>query len=67
MTDQLTKLAYSPTEAARIAPVGLTTLYSMMNGGRLRYKQVAGKRIIPASELHRVFCELDTAPEDKAA
>lgn len=67
MTDQFAKLAYSPTEAARIAPVGLTTLYSMMNAGRLRYKQVAGKRIIPAAELHRVFCELDNATEDKAA
>lgn len=67
MTEQLTKLAYSPTEAARIAPVGLTSLYSLMNSGRLRYKTVGGRRVIPAAELHRVFCQLDDAPEGRAA
>lgn len=67
MTNQLSKLAYSPTEAVKIAPVGMTTLYSLMNSGRLRYKTVGGRRVIPAAELHRVFCELDDAPEGKAA
>ncbi len=67
MTDQFTKLAYCPTELARRGPFGLTKLYSMMNSGQLRYKRVAGKRIIPASEVHRVFCELDNATEDRAA
>lgn len=67
MSEQLKKLAYSPTEAARIAPVGITTLYSLMNAGKLRYKQVAGRRVIPSAELHRVFCDLDDAPEGKAA
>lgn len=66
MANQINKLAYSPTEAARISPIGLTKIYELMNTGQLRYKQVGGRRVIPASELHRVFCDLDT-PEGKAA
>ena len=67
MPNHIEKLAYSPTEAARISPIGLTKIYELMNTGQIRFKKVAGRRVIPAAELHRVFCELDDAPEDKAA
>lgn len=60
------KLAYSPTEAAKISPIGLTKIYELMNTGQLRYKTVAGRRVIPASELTRLFCELDQNQDEAA-
>jgi excisionase family DNA binding protein len=58
-TDAAGKLAYSVSETAKLLSVGRTTLYQMMDSGRLRYVQIGGrKRIIP----HDAISELLKAP-----
>lgn len=49
------KLAYSPEEAAEAMSLGLTTIYAMMNDGRLRRIKVGRRTLIPRSSLEAVF------------
>ncbi|PHQ62781.1 MAG: hypothetical protein COC10_09700 [Sphingobium sp.] len=51
------KLAYSLPEATEATPFSRSTLYALMNSGRLRYRQIGNRRVIPASALHALVGE----------
>ena len=51
------KLAYSPREAAEATGLGQTTIYAMMNDGRLRRVKIGARTLIPRSSLEALFAD----------
>lgn len=51
------KLAYRVDEACRALGIGRTSLYALIAEKKLRTARVAGRRVIPATELERLLAE----------
>lgn len=47
-------LAYSPKDAARVTGLGLTTIYRLVNDGRLERRKVGTRSLITAASLRRL-------------
>lgn len=47
-------LAYSPKDAARVTGLGLTTIYRLVNDGRLDRRKVGTRSLITAASLRRL-------------
>ena len=45
------RLAYSVAEAAEATGLGRTSLYGLMNEGKLEFKKIGARRLIPAASL----------------
>ena len=50
-------LAYRVNDACRALGLGRTTIYKLIGDGKLRSVTVAGRTLIPASELRRLLGE----------
>ena len=48
-------VALRVNDAARAAGIGRTSLYELISEGKLRTVKVAGRRLVPLSELKRLF------------
>ena len=51
----LTPLTYRIPDAVRVSGLGRTTLYRLMNAGKLRSIQVGGRRLIVAESLRELL------------
>ena len=51
-TSNFPKIAFSPSEAARLISVGRTFLYAAMNSGALKSVKIGSRRIITLQALH---------------
>lgn len=51
------KIGYSIREACQATSLGLTTLYSLINAGRLSVIRVGGRTIVQADSLHALIAE----------
>lgn len=49
--------AYQVQAATRRLGISRTTLYQLMAAGKLRSVKIAGRRVIPASEVRRLVAE----------
>lgn len=54
-TPTVPRLAYRINEVAALIGISRAQVYALMNEGRLRYRQVDGIRLIPATELDRLI------------
>lgn len=48
------KLAYRIDEACRAIGIGRTSLYKLVETGELKLIRIAGRSLVPASELERL-------------
>jgi len=48
-------LAYSPRDAARVTGLGLTTVYRLINEGKLERRKIGTRSLIPAASLRRLI------------
>lgn len=48
-------LAYRVKDASRVTGIGVTSLYAMMNDGRLEKRKVGGMTLIPAASLRTLI------------
>lgn len=48
------RLAYSVDEACRLIGIGRTSLYGLAKNGELQLLKIAGRTLVPASELRRL-------------
>lgn len=51
------KIGYSIREACQATSLGRTTLYSLINAGRLSVIRVGGRTIVQADSLHALIAE----------
>lgn len=51
MTDGFAQIAYSPTDAAKIAGIGRTTLFEEIKAGRLRALKAGRRTLIRRADL----------------
>lgn len=49
--------AYRISEACRTLGIGRSTIYKLANEGRLRLVHIAGRTVVPASEIDRLASE----------
>lgn len=54
-TPNVAKLSYSVREAAAATSISRTTLYCLINEGKLATRKVGGRTLIPAASLHRLI------------
>ena len=54
MIDLPPPLAYSIKEAVRISSIGRTSLYALINDGRLKTTKVGGRTLINAQSLREL-------------
>lgn len=54
-TPNVAKLSYSVREAAVATSISRTTLYTLINEGKLATRKVGGRTLIPAASLHRLI------------
>jgi len=59
--------AYTRQEAADFLHVSLRTIDRLVANGELDSAQVAGRRLIPAAELHRLLIPGTSTPGRRAA
>lgn len=63
-----TPLAHTVPKAARRLGIGRTSVFDMIRRGQLRSFTLAGRRLIPESELYRLVSErLAVAQAERAA
>lgn len=48
------RFAYSINEACRSLGLGRTSIYALANAGHLRLLRIAGRTLVPRSELERL-------------
>jgi excisionase family DNA binding protein len=60
MQEPTDRLAYSPDEAAKLAGIGRTFLFSEMKAGRLRARKAGARTLIEADDLKRWLASLPT-------
>lgn len=48
------RFAYRVDEACRALGIGRTSLYALVNAGELRLIKIAGRTLVPRSELERL-------------
>ncbi len=48
-------IAYSPRDAARVSGLGVTTIYKLINEGKLERRKVGTRSLIPAISLRRLI------------
>lgn len=53
-TERQERLAYSVDEACRLLSIGRTSLYEMAKKKELRLIRVAGRTLVPRTELERI-------------
>lgn len=53
-TQQIERFAYRIEDACRALGIGRTSLYSLIKSGDLRVVRVAGRTVVPRSELERL-------------
>ena len=49
------RIAYSVSEVGDLTGLGKTKLYQMLSDGELGSRKIGRRRVIPASEVERVF------------
>jgi len=49
--EQLTRIGYSPEDAAKVVGLSRGALYNLMNAGKLRSVKIGRRRVIPATAL----------------
>jgi len=55
-------LAYSIRDACRVGGIGRTTLYGLINAGKIEARALGGRTIIPARSLRGFLESLPAAP-----
>ena len=53
-TSRCDRLAYSVDEACRLLSIGRTSLYELAKRDELRLVKIAGRTLVPRSELERL-------------
>jgi excisionase family DNA binding protein len=48
-------IAYRVPEACRLVGIGRTTLYALLKSGQIRAVKIAGRTLIPRTELERLI------------
>lgn len=59
--EKLDRLAYSVTEAAQVLGLGKTTVYGLMESGRLPFCRIGTRRRIRSADLHALLADQTTA------
>ncbi len=55
--EKLDRLAYSVTEAAQVLGLGKTTVYGLMESGRLPFCRIGTRRRIRSADLHALLAD----------
>jgi excisionase family DNA binding protein len=56
------KLAYRVPEACHLLGIGRTSLYELVRDGKLKLVKIAGRTLVPHSELERLLRQALEAP-----
>jgi excisionase family DNA binding protein len=56
-TEQQGRLAYGVPEACHKLSLGRTSLYQLAKDGKVRFVKLAGRTLVPATELERLLSE----------
>lgn len=59
--EKLDRLAYSVTEAAQVLGLGKTTVYSLMDSGKLPFCRIGTRRRIRSADLHALLADQTNA------
>lgn len=59
--EKLDRLAYSVTEAAQVLGLGKTTVYSLMDSGKLPFCRIGTRRRIRSADLHALLVDQTNA------
>ncbi len=59
--EKLDRLAYSVTEAAQVLGLGKTTVYGLMESGRLPFCRIGTRRRIRSADLHALLADQTNA------
>jgi excisionase family DNA binding protein len=59
--EKLDRLAYSVAEAAQVLGLGKTTLYGLMDSGKLPYCRIGTRRRIRSADLHALLADQSNA------
>ena len=52
--DRLNRLTYTVNEACRMLSIGRSSLYDLVKSGDLQLVKIAGRSLVPRSELERL-------------
>lgn len=55
--EKLDRLAYSVTEAAQVLGLGKTTVYGLMDSGKLPFCRIGTRRRIRSADLHALLAD----------
>jgi predicted site-specific integrase-resolvase len=53
----LKRIGYRVNDFCAVTGIGRTSLYDLINAGKIRTVRIAGRRIIPAGEADRIMTE----------
>ncbi len=53
----LKRIGYRVNDFCLVTGIGRTSLYDLINSGKIRTVRIAGRRIIPAGEAERIMAE----------
>lgn len=59
--EKLDRLAYSVTEAAQVLGLGKTTVYGLMESGKLPFCRIGTRRRIRSVDLHALLADQSCA------
>ena len=59
--EKLDRLAYSVTEAAHVLGLGKTTVYGLMDSGKLPFCRIGTRRRIRSADLHALLADQSRA------
>ena len=59
--EKLDRLAYSVTEAAHVLGLGKTTVYGLMDSGKLPFCRIGTRRRIRSVDLHALLADQTNA------
>lgn len=52
---KITPLGYSIEQITKVIPIGRSSIYKLIKNGDLKTVIICGRRIVPASEIDRIF------------
>jgi len=58
------KLLYAPEDAARLLAISRSTVYNLMNDGKLKSIHIGRSRRIHIEELYRFVKDLEAQPQE---
>lgn len=50
----LERMAYSVNDACRVLSIGRTSLYELVKAGKIKLIKIAGRTLVPRSEIERL-------------